>query len=380
VATDDDVFAAATTGFDVTTQWPLRVILRDSSTDGSTFFIPEADATKERGSRGVRRPESHDAPTPAGDYLLAVVAHHIGLDGESMLPLVTDLVLAYSARAQGDSPSWAPLPVQFADFAIWQHEVLGSAGDAESVIGRQLGYWKDRLAGLPDVLDLPADRPRPLVASYAGADFGFDVPDQVSARIAELARSQGVTEFMVVHAALSVLLARLTATQDIAVSTPVAGRGQAVLDPLVGMFVNTLVLRAGVESSMSFRELLEQVRVGDLDAFAHADVPFESVVEAVDPVRSEAFAPLAQVMLSFNPGASVAEARAEVGDLKITPISLDEVPAQVDLSVVVSSGGADRPWSGVLRYATDLFDEQSMAVLADRFVRLLDVLTAEPDV
>lgn len=118
-------------------------------------------------------------------------------------------------------------------------------------------------------------------------------------------------------------------------STPVAGRGQAVLDPLVGMFVNTLVLRAGVESPMSFRELLEQVRVGDLDAFAHADVPLESVVEAVDPVRSEAFAPLAQVMLSFNPGASVAEARAEVGDLKITPISLDEVPAQVDLSVNV---------------------------------------------
>ena len=240
-------------------------------------------------------------PPPAGEYLPAVVAHHIGIDGESMLPLVTDIVAAYTARTQGDSPSWTP-----AASAIRRLRDLaargppGPADDAESVIGRQLGYWKDKLAGLPDVLDLPADRPRPLVASYRGADFWLRVPRRRVGAVREIARRYGVTEFMVVHAVLAVLLARLSASQDIAVSTPTAGRGQAVLDRLVGMFVNTLVLRADVPSSMSFEELLDQVRLSDLDAFEHADVPFESVVEAVDPVRSEAFAPLAQVMLSFN--------------------------------------------------------------------------------
>ena len=219
-----------------------------------------------------------------------------------MLPLVTDIVTAYTARAQGDSPQWTPLEVQFADFAIWQHEALGSVDDAESVTARQLGYWREQLAGLPDVLELPADRPRPQVASYRGADLEFAIPADIADGVSRVASSRDVTPFMVVHAAFAALLARMAATNDIAVATPVAGRGQAVLDPLVGMFVNTLVLRTAIESSMSFAQLLDRVRVDDLDAFDHADVPFESVVEAIDPVRSEAFAPLAQVMLSFDPG------------------------------------------------------------------------------
>ncbi|MCB1297331.1 MAG: AMP-binding protein, partial [Gordonia sp.] len=344
----DGVIAAATTGFDVTTQWPIRVRLAQADSAGQ-------------------------------EYLLAVVAHHIGLDGESMLPLVTDIVTAYSARTQGDSPSWTPLPVQFADYAIWQHEVLGSADDTQSVIGRQLGYWREQLAGLPDVLELPADRQRPRVASYLGADHSFDFPREVSDAITATAKRFGTTEFMVVHAALSVLLARLSASDDIAVATPTAGRGQAVLDPLVGMFVNTLVLRARVSGGESFATLLDNVRATDLEAFTHADVPFEAVVEALDPVRSEAFAPLAQVILSFNPAASVADAGVDVGGLRMEPVAVDEVPAQVDLAVMVSTGDADRPWSGILRYATDLFDESTIASMSDRFVRLIAALTADPD-
>ncbi|MCB1293515.1 MAG: amino acid adenylation domain-containing protein, partial [Gordonia sp.] len=347
VDTDDDLFAAVASGFDVTSGWPIRVALRASV---------------------------------SGDYLLGVVLHHIGADGESMLPLVTDIVTAYTARAQGDSPQWTPLEVQFADFAIWQHEALGSVDDAESVTARQLGYWREQLAGLPDVLELPADRPRPQVASYRGADLEFAIPADIADGVSRVASSRDVTPFMVVHAAFAALLARMAATNDIAVATPVAGRGQAVLDPLVGMFVNTLVLRTAIESSMSFAQLLDRVRVDDLDAFDHADVPFESVVEAIDPVRSEAFAPLAQVMLSFDPGASVAGAQVSLAGLEIAAVEPPLVAAQLDLRMVVASADAGNPWSGAVTYATDLFDESTVGDLADRFVRLLGALVADPAV
>ncbi|MFZ2239141.1 MAG: amino acid adenylation domain-containing protein, partial [Gordonia amarae] len=345
VGTRDELLTSVADGFDVTTEWPLRVRL-----------LPDGDR----------------------DFVLALTIHHIAADGESVLPLITDIVTAYTARAQGDSPVWAPLDVQFADFAIWQHEVLGSADDADSVIGRQLGYWRQQLAGVPDVLELPANRPRPAVASHAGADVGFTIPAQVSDRVTTVASEFGVTPFMVVHTALAALLARLTATGDISVGTPTAGRGQAVLDPLVGMFVNTLVLRTTVDPGKPFAELLDRVRGTDLDAFAHADVPFESVVEAVDPVRSEAFAPLAQVMLSFDPVASAGSAAVEIAGVEIAAAESPVVAAQQDLRVVVSSAAQGQPWTGVLTYATDLFDESTISAFADRFVRMLDALTAGP--
>ncbi|HQV20018.1 MAG TPA: amino acid adenylation domain-containing protein, partial [Gordonia sp. (in: high G+C Gram-positive bacteria)] len=200
----------------------------------------------------------------------------------------------------------------------------------------------------------------------------------VGERIDAVAREAGVTPFMVVHAALSVLLARLSASDDIAVATPVAGRGQSALDPLVGMFVNTLVLRTRVAAAAPFTEILEQAKSADLDAFSHADIPFEAVVEAVDPVRSEAFSPLAQVMLSFDPGASVAEAEVAVAGLSIAPVAAPVVPAQLDLSFIVSSAPAGQDWAGTIISATDLFDESTVAVFADRLVRILDGLTARP--
>ncbi|MCK0438389.1 amino acid adenylation domain-containing protein [Gordonia alkaliphila] len=337
---------AAAAGFDLAAQWPIRaVICRDGD-----------------------------------DYLFAVVAHHIGADGESMLPLVTDVLTAYVARAAGEAPVFAPLPVQFADFALWQREVLGAPEDADSVLGRQLAYWREALAGLPDVLDLPMDRPRPAIASHRGVQVGFSVPAQVGTRILEVSQAAGATPFMVVHAALSVLLARLSATDDIAVATPVAGRGQAELDALVGMFVNTLVLRARVDSSMSFAELLAQVRETDLAALAHQDVPFDSVVEAVDPVRSQAFDPLAQVMLSFDPGASASQAGVEIAGISAAPLEAPVIPAQLDVAFNVQSAPAGRDWSGSVIVATDLFDESTAEWLGDRFAALLDALTADPGV
>ncbi|WP_279103890.1 condensation domain-containing protein, partial [Gordonia bronchialis] len=263
-------------------------------------------------------------------------------------------------------------------FAIWQHDVLGSPDDPDSVVGRQLDYWRDELAGLPDVLMLPTDRPRPSVASHDGRVVAAEIPAAIGTRISEVADQLGATPFMVVHAALSVVLSRLSATEDIAVATPIAGRGQAELDRLVGMFVNTLVLRAEVAPRMSFAELVEQVRITDLDAYAHADVPFETVVDAVDPVRSEAFAPLAQVLLSFDPGASARDVDLSVSGLEVAAVESAQVPAQLDLYITVSSATDGGPWNLSIVYATELFDQSSVKTFASRFVGALGELVDDP--
>jgi len=347
VDTEEALFAAAARGFDVVAEWPLRVRL-------------------------LRRADE--------EFDLVVVAHHIGADGESLLPLVTDLVTAYAARADGAAPDYVPLAVQFADYALWQHAVLGSVTDPASVVGRQLDYWRGQLAGVPDVLELPTDRPRPAVASHRGANVAFEIPAEVGERIVAIAQEHAATPFMVVHAALSVLLARLSATDDITVATPVAGRGQAVLDGLIGMFVNTLVLRARVRDGISFADLLAEVRAADLEALAHADVPFETVVDALDPIRSPAFSPLAQVLLSFDPAASASGADIDVAGLQITPVDPPLVSAQMDLSLSVSSAAAGQPWNCQLIYATELFEESTVRRFADWFTRVLAGIVADPQV
>ncbi|WP_040527720.1 condensation domain-containing protein, partial [Gordonia paraffinivorans] len=239
--------------------------------------------------------------------------------------------------------------------------------DTESVVGRQLDYWSEKLKGLPDVIELPADRSRPAKATGHGGTRNFIVPETVAARVRAVAEDHGVTPFMVLHAALAVLLSRLAATGDVAISTPVAGRGASQLDPLVGMFVNTLVLRTEVMPGTSFADFLEQVRTTDVDAFANADVPFEVVVDAVRPVRSEAFAPLAQVMLSFDSSASDGFATMRGAGLSIEPIVPDDIPAQRDLTVFVSSRDSGA-WQGSMIYASDLFDAPTVDGLAARLI------------
>ncbi|MFT4088915.1 MAG: amino acid adenylation domain-containing protein, partial [Gordonia sp. (in: high G+C Gram-positive bacteria)] len=347
VDSQEELETAVTDGFDVTTQWPLRVRLW---------------------------------PAGAEEHVLAVVVHHIGADGESMRPLVADLVTAYGARAAGRVPGFAPLEVQFADFALWQRRVLGSTDDAGSVLGKQLEYWSDTLAGAPAVLELPSDRPRPAVASLSGGRVHFEIPAEVAERVIECGREAGATPFMVVHAALAVLLARLSDTDDILIGTPIAGRGQRVLDPLVGMFVNSLLLRARVDSVMTFQELLGQIRARDIDAFAHADVPFEAVVEAVEPVRSEAFAPLAQVWLSLVQEEAGGGSAQVAPDLAVESIDPGLVTAKVDLQFTVAVAEPGMPWPASAEFATDMFDAESVAQFAARLCQLLGELTSDPSV
>ncbi|MTJ66344.1 non-ribosomal peptide synthetase, partial [Nocardia seriolae] len=320
------------------------------------------------------------------EHVLALVVHHISADGFSMGPLTRDVMTAYGARVEGGEPGWQALDVQYADYALWQRAVLGDERDAESVISQQISYWRDSLAGLPDQLDLPADRPRPAVATGHGATHVFTIDAETHAKLAELARTRGATLFMVMHSALAVLLSRLSGEQDIAIGTPVAGRGERALDDLIGMFVNTLVLRTEVDGGRGFTELLDAVRGTDIQAFGHADLPFERLVEILNPVRSQARHPLFQVMLSFqNTGIT----ELELPGLTVSAVELPIDTAKFDLQLVLTEqvgagqgnghGATPAGITAELIYATDLFDASTMTAFGERFARLLAAIAARPE-
>ncbi|MDJ0392785.1 amino acid adenylation domain-containing protein [Rhodococcus sp. G-MC3] len=311
----------------------------------------------------------------ASEHVLVVVAHHIAADGFSMVPLTRDVVTAYAARNEGSSPGWAPLEVQYADFSLWQRAVLGSETDPGSVIAAQERFWTAALAGLPDQLDLPSDRRRPAVATGRGATYSTLVDTDVRRRIEAVASQNSATPFMVVHAALSVLLARLSGTEDIVVGTPVAGRGEQVLDDLVGMFVNTLVLRAEVNGRQRFTDLLAAVRRTDLDAFGNADIPFERLVDVLDPARSQARHPLFQVLLVFQ---NLGTTTLELAGLTVSGVEFDTAVAKMDLQVTVSE--REDQWALDFTYATDLFDADTIASLASRLLVVLSAVGSAPDV
>ncbi|NNH70511.1 non-ribosomal peptide synthetase [Nocardia uniformis] len=313
------------------------------------------------------------------EYVLAMAVHHICGDGFSGGPLTRDLVSAYVARATGQQPTWTPLSVQYADYALWQRALLGSEEQPGSLAAEQIAYWRTALADLPDQLELPRDRPRPAVQSYAGSQVDLRIDAPTHAALVDIARAQGATLFMVVHTAFAVLLARLSGTDDIAIGTPMAGRGAAELDDLIGMFVNTLVFRTRVDADAAFTELLARQRDADIQAFAHADVPFERLVEVLNPARSTARHPLFQVGLSFQNLAPVA---MELPGLTVTGLSTDRQLSQFDLHLIVADGydeqGAPTGIGGFLTYATDLFDESTVREFGDRFTRVLAAVVADP--
>jgi amino acid adenylation domain-containing protein len=319
---------------------------------------------------------AHLVSLSADDHVLLLVLHHIASDGWSAAPLWRDLATAYAARLDGEAPGWAPLPVQYADYTLWQREVLG-----EPEVAGQLAFWRDTLAGAPEELALPADRVRPAVASHRGGSVEFALGADVHAALSGLARGSGGTLFMALQAGFAALLARLGAGDDVPLGTAVAGRGDTALDDLAGFFVNTLVLRTDVAGRPTFRQLLERVRDAGLAALAHADVPFERVVEELNPARSAARHPLFQVMLVLQNNAT---ARLSLPGLATEGVTVRRDVAKFDLTAGIeenhAADGTPAGLTGQLEYAADLFDAAMASSIAERFARFLTAAVATPDV
>ncbi|WP_016824050.1 condensation domain-containing protein, partial [Streptomyces viridosporus] len=315
-------------------------------------------------------------------HVLHLLVHHIAADGASLAPLARDLSTAYAARRLAQAPDWEPLRVQYADYTLWQREVLGSEDDPDSKVSAQLEHWRTVLADLPEELTLPADRPRPQRSSHRGGLVPLELDAELHARITTLARRTGTSVFMVLQAATAALLTKMGAGTDIPIGTPVAGRTDSALDDLVGFFVNTLVLRTDTSGNPSFRELLARVRDTDLAAYAHQDVPFERLVEVMNPERSAARHPLFQVNLTFHNQAP-AEDGLELPGLTFGGHPVEHTVAKYDLALSLTEqrtpGGSPAGITGALEFAVDLFDPSTAGRLAERFVRLLSAWAEEPD-
>ncbi|MFI6576649.1 amino acid adenylation domain-containing protein [Nocardiopsis sp. NPDC050513] len=313
------------------------------------------------------------------DHVLLLVLHHIAGDGWSVRPLLDDLSSAYAARRDGHAPAWEPLPVQYADHALWQRRVLGDRDDPDSPLAGHLAYWRSALADLPQETPLPADRPRPAVASHRGGSVPLVIPPRLRRGLDGLAEAHGASTFMVLLAAVSVLLSRLGAGEDVPVGSPVAGRTDDAADDLVGFFANMLVLRADLTGDPTFAEVLDRVRETCLDAYAHQEAPFEALVEDLLPERSLARHPLFQVVLAMRGGRAGTldlpgvEARAEAVETGAVPFDL-----AFELDNETREAGADTAIQGTVQFGADLFDRHTAVALVDRLLLLLEAVVADP--
>ncbi|MBT3167094.1 amino acid adenylation domain-containing protein [Streptomyces sp. Vc74B-19] len=351
------------------------------------FGLPVVEVTEEELAAAVDRTATEtfdlaaDVPVRAAllrcgprDHTLVVVAHHIAVDGESFGPLFRDLTTAYAARAEGGAPAWEPLPVQYADYTLWQLDVLGDEDDPESLSARQLEYWREALADLPQPLPLPTDRPRPRVMRSEGDRVRFDIEPGLLRSVEKLAVERDATVSMVMHSALAVLLHHLGCGDDLPIGAPITDRTDEELRDLVGFFVNTWVLRADLSGNPTFHELLARVRERSLAAYDNQDMPFERLVERLNPHRSTAYNPFFQVMLSWQPPVPP----LQLPGLGVEVERLETRTAKFDLffDLLPDNDGGARCR---LEYATSLFDQDTAEALAQRFVRVLGRLVADPE-
>ncbi|MFH8349523.1 amino acid adenylation domain-containing protein [Streptomyces sp. NPDC018045] len=313
------------------------------------------------------------------DHVLSLVLHHIVCDGWSLTPLARDIALAYTARSQGIRPAWPDLPVQYTDYTLWHHALLGTPDAPDSALSRQTAFWQRELAGLPDRLTLCPAAPRPEAPSRRAGRTTARVAPEVQSALHTLARETGTSLFMVCQAALAALLTERGAGTDLPIGTPVAGRTDEALDDLVGFFVNTLVLRTRTDGAPAFRDLLDRVRATDLAAYAHQDVPFDHLVQVLNPARSATRHPLFQVMLAFqnNPVPDL-----HLPHLTVRPEPAAEEPLRFDLRFeLVERHTPRRTADGIdvhLTYARDLYPPDTAQDLATGYTSLLAAVAADP--
>src|SRR6185295_12567565 len=300
------------------------------------------------------------------EHAFLFTVHHIASDGWSEGVLRRELSALYAAALAGEPSPLAPLPLQYADFAAWQRAW------PEEALAAQLAHWKERLAGTP-ALDLPADRPRPPVASFRGDSVRLDLPPELADALRRLARRGQATVFMTVLAVWHALLQRHSGQTDFAIGTPVANRTRPELEPLIGVFLNMLALRTDGGGDPSFAELLARVRHTALAAYDHADIPFERIVDEVNVARDRSRPPLVQTMLALN---STPRVPFALSGLAVERLDTSACVSRFDLSLGLADPGGEL--SGGLEYSTDLFDRTTMARLAGHLVHLLAAVADDP--
>jgi amino acid adenylation domain-containing protein len=303
------------------------------------------------------------------DHVLLLTVHHIVSDGWSVGVLYRELSVLYGAFSGGLASPLPDLPIQYADYAVWQRRWLTG-----KILESQLSYWKKQLEGIPSLLELPTDYTRPAVQSYRGARQSVDLSKQLTENLKQLSRKEGATLFMTLLAAFQTLLYRYTGQTDIVVGSPIANRNRTEIEGLVGFFANTLVLRTNVSSDPSFRDLLRRVRKTALEAYDHQDLPFEKLVEELNPERSLSHSPLFQVMfvLQNSPASS-----RELSGLVLEPVKLENNTAKFDLSlsIIEHPQGLKASWE----YSTDLFDETTVVRMSRHYQHLLEAIVTDPD-
>jgi amino acid adenylation domain-containing protein len=303
------------------------------------------------------------------EHVFVFLVHHIVFDGWSVGILVRELEKLYTAFCADEPQTLAELPIQYADFASWQQQWLQGA-----VKESQLSYWKKQLENSSVLIELPTDRPRPTTQTFRGASQSFTISPELSEALASLSRRSGTTLFMTLLAAFQTLLYRYTGQDDVCVGTPIANRNHPQIEELIGFFVNTLVLRSDLSGNPSFEQLLSQVREVALDAYAHQDLPFEDLVEALQPTRSLSHTPLFQVMFALQ---NAPASSWHLPDLTVHELTVDMKTAKFDLTL--SMERTSYGLIGMLEYNTDLFDDKTIARMIGHFQTLLESIVAHPN-
>jgi amino acid adenylation domain-containing protein len=304
----------------------------------------------------------------AEEHALVLAMHHIVSDAWSMHVLVREITALYQAYSSGKVSDLPPLPVQYADFAVWQRNWLQG-----ELLAKQLEYWKQQLGDAPPVLELPADRPRPAVQTYNGADFTFFFSPALSQSLKALCRREGVTLFMVLLAGYKVLLHRYTGQREIVVGSPIANRQRKELEGLMGFFVNTLAMRTVISGDLTFHDYLQRVREAALGAYAHQDLPFEYLVEQFQPERNLSHNPLVQVIFSFE--AAPAQPH-DIPGLEVSILDKENKAAKFDLSLYASDRGSEI--AGTFEYNVDLFNKETVERMAGHLLTIFSAVTSGP--
>ncbi len=302
------------------------------------------------------------------EYVLLLTMHHIVSDAWSMGVFIQELSTLYQAFCTGEASPLPELPIQYADFAVWQRQWFSG-----EVFQTQLSYWKQQLGGAPELLQLPSDHPRPSTRSYRGTTQNFTLNTDLTQKLQTLSRESGTTLFMTLYAGFATLLYRYSGQSDILIGSPIANRNRTEIESLIGFFVNTLVLRTRFEENPSFKSLLAQVKETTLKAYEHQDVPFEQVVETLQPQRSLAYSPLFQVMFILQ-NAPMAEVK--LPGVTLTQLNQENTISRFDLTLSIIE--TDRGLVGSWEYNTDLFDGLTIEQMAGHFQNLLLAIVENP--